>query len=76
MSRIAVAVIRIKAAIITINKLLIEARVSVCVCVRAHAKLLQSCLTVFDPSGLKPARLHCSWDSSGKNTAVGCCALL
>ena len=26
--------------------------------------------------GLQPARLLCPWDFSGKNTGVGCCALL
>ena len=41
-----------------------------------HAKLLQSCLTLCDPYGLQPARLLCSWDSPGKNTGVGCPALL
>ena len=28
------------------------------------------------PSGLQPASLLCPWDSSGKNTGVGCHALL
>ena len=28
------------------------------------------------PRGLKPARLLYPWDSPGKNTGVGCCALL
>ena len=28
------------------------------------------------PYGLWPARLHCPWDSPGKNTGVGCHALL
>ena len=28
------------------------------------------------PCGLQPARLLCPWDSSGKNTGVGCPALL
>ena len=39
---------------------------------------LQSCLTLCDPMayGLWPARLQCPWDSSGKNTGVGCHALL
>ena len=27
------------------------------------------------PYGLQPARLLCPWDSPGKNTEVGCCAL-
>ena len=34
------------------------------------AKLLQSCLTLFDPMDL-PARLLCPWDSPDKNTGVG-----
>ena len=41
----------------------------------AAAKLHQSCLTV-RPFGLQPARLLCPWDSLGKNTRVGCHALL
>ena len=28
------------------------------------------------PHGLQPARLPCPWDSPGKNTGVGCHALL
>ena len=40
-----------------------------------YAKLLQSCLTIW-PYGLQPARLLCPWDSLGKNTGVGCHALL
>ena len=28
------------------------------------------------PYGLQPARFLCPWDSPGKNTGVGCCALL
>ena len=28
------------------------------------------------PYGLSPSRLLCPWDSPGKNTGVGCCALL
>ena len=47
--------------------------------------LLTSCVCVFrlsqwesdslQPYGLLPARLLCPWDSSGKNTGVGCHAL-
>ena len=48
-------------------------RVNVALCV--HAKLLQLCPTL-RPYGLYPARLHCTWDFPGKNTAVGCHALL
>ena len=39
------------------------------------AKSLQLCLTV-QHYGLQPARLLCSWASSGKNTGVDCHALL
>ena len=41
-----------------------------------HAKSLQSCLTLLRPQGLQPARLLCPWDSLGRNTGVGCHALL
>ena len=40
------------------------------VCMCMCDKSLQSCLT------LQHARLHCSWDSPGKSTGVGCHALL
>ena len=38
-----------------------------------------SCSVVFNsllPYGLQPSRLHCPWDSPGKNTGVGCYSLL
>ena len=38
-----------------------------------HAKSLQSCPTLCKPMDCK---LLCPWDSSGKNTGVGCHALL
>ena len=41
-----------------------------------HAKSLQSCLTLCDLMDCKPTRLLCPWDSPGKNTRVGCYALL
>ena len=41
----------------------------------AAAKSLQSCLTV-RPHRWQPTRLHCPWDSPGKNTGVGCHFLL
>ena len=41
-----------------------------------HAKSLQLCLTLWDPTGLLPARFLYSLDSPGKNTGVGCHALL
>ena len=41
------------------------------------AKLLQSWLTLCDLMDFQePARLLCPWDSPGKNTGVGCHALL
>ena len=55
----------------------------ICLCIyththtHVHANLLKPCLTLFDPPyGLKPAMLLCPWDFPGKNTGVGCCALL
>ena len=42
---------------------------------RVFAKLLQSCPTL-QPHGLWSTRLLCPWDSPGKNTGVGCHALL
>ena len=39
-----------------------------------HAKSLQLCLTLCDT--MEPPRLLCPWDSPGKNTGVGCHALL
>ena len=42
----------------------------------AAAKSLQSCLTL-QPHRRQPTRLlRCPWDSSSKNTGVGCCFLL
>jgi len=41
-----------------------------------RAKSLQSCPTLCDPHGLQPTRLLCPWDTPGKNTGVGCHALL
>ena len=42
-------------------------------------RLLPVCSVVLDPlqpNGLSPARLLCLWDSLGKDTGVGCHALL
>ena len=36
----------------------------------------QSCPTLCDPMDCSPTRLLCPWDSPGKNTGVGCHALL
>ena len=43
---------------------------------RVCIKLLQSCLTLWDLMGPQPTRVLCPWDSLGKNTRVGCHALL
>ena len=40
------------------------------------AQLLESRLTPCDPMDHSPTRLHCSWDSLGKNTDMGCHFLL
>ena len=44
---------------------------SSCLCL-----VTQSCLSLCDPFGLKPTRVFCPWDFSGKNTGVGCHFLL
>ena len=41
-----------------------------------HAKSLQSCPTHCNPMDSSPPRRLCPWDSPGKNTGVGCHALL
>ena len=45
--------------------------VHVCVC-----KVTSAVSNSVQPYGLQPARLLCPWDSPGKNTGVGCRALL
>ena len=42
-----------------------------CVC-----SITQSYVTLCDPTDCSPTSLLCSWDSPGKNTGVGCPALL
>ena len=56
-----------------IMKAILEFCLCVCVCVCMYA---QSCLTLFWPYGLWPARLLYPWDFPGKNTEVGCHFLL
>ena len=46
-----------------------------CYAMLCYAKPLQSCLTL-RPQRRQPTRLLCPWDSSGKNTGVGCHFLL
>ena len=48
-------------------------RGSVCVCACWVASVMPNPLW---SSGLQPTRLPCPWDSPGRNTAVGCHALL
>ena len=38
--------------------------------------VIQSCLTLCDPMDYSPPGSFCPWDSSGKNTGVGCHSLL
>ena len=45
---------------------------TVCCAVLSHS-VVSDCLR---PHGLQPARLPCPWDSPGKNTGLGCHALL
>ena len=40
------------------------------------AKSLYLCLTLCNPMNCSPTRLLCLWDSPGKNTGLGCHALL
>ena len=40
-------------------------------CSATAAKSLQLCPTLYDPRQ-QPTRLHCRWDSPGKNTGGGC----
>ena len=43
-----------------------------CMC----AKSLHSCPALCDPMDCSPLQLLCLWDSSGKDTGMGCCVLL
>ena len=45
-----------------------------CLWMRLNVKVLvaQSCLTLCDPLGYRPAGLLCPWNSPGKNIGVGC----
>ena len=51
----------------------VHVRVCMCVCVCLVTK---SCPILLQPQGLQPARLLCPWDFPGRNTGVGCHALL
>ena len=53
-----------------VRAMLLQKRVTLAVA-SARVLSLQSCPTL-RPLGLWPARLLCPWDSSGKNTGVGC----
>ena len=54
-------------------KLLTTLKVSLCVYVCSVTSVISDFV---QPHGLQPARLLCPWDSPGKNTGVGCHALL
>ena len=41
-----------------------------------YAKSLQSCPTLYDPMDCSSPGSLCPWDSPGKNSGVGCHALL
>ena len=45
-----------------------------CIMYSSHSAMSNSLQP--DGRGLQPARLLCPWDSPGKKTGVGCCALL
>ena len=57
---------------ILIKHLLLHER-QLCICVRVCRSLVSNSL---QPHRLQPAKLLCPWDSPGKNTGVGCHALL
>ena len=40
------------------------------------SSVIQLCLTLCNPMDCKPTRLLCPWDFPGRNTGVGCHALL
>ena len=50
--------------------------VSVCICTRVYAHVHSVVSDSLRTHGLYPVRLLCPWDSPGKNTGVGCHALL
>ena len=55
----------------TMLQIMVQARI---VCV--YAKLFQLCPTLCNPMDHSPTRFLCPWGSPGKNTGVGCYALL
>ena len=57
-------------------KIIIIVVACVCVCVCVCAYLVTSCLTFLQTHGQYAARLLCPWNSPGRNTGVGCHALL
>ena len=56
-----------------VNKIMLILFQKHCCC---YCLVAQSCPTLFQPHGLQPTRLLCSWDFPGKNTGVGCHFLL
>ena len=62
---------------VTLNVWVCESPLStvcVCVCVRARARA-RSCLTLCHPVDCSLPRSLCRWNSSGKNTGLGCVSL-
>ena len=62
------------ARVITEHTYLKYVCVCVCVCVCVFVLCHLSCLTPCDPMDCSPPN-SCLWDSSGKNTGMGCHAL-
>ena len=60
--------------ILVISELLVCVCVCVCACVYVCVLVTQSCPTL-QPDGWLPTKLPCPWNSSSKNTVVGCIAL-
>ena len=46
------------------------------ICIYCFCLIAKSCPTLWQSHAQQPTRLLCPWDSPGKNTAVGCHALL
>ena len=59
---------------VEVDGILSESNMYYCVC--AHAKSLQACLTLCDPMDCSLPSSSCLRDFLGKNTGMGCHALL
>ena len=63
--------LRLEGVVWIIGRAIIVGKINVGMC-----SVAQSCPTLCSSHGLQPTRLLCPWDSSGKNTGVGCHSLL